>query len=1182
MQEKLLSILVSISLSFGLSPSLAFAEPERSDADEVNTTQIDGDATAGLSSESLPAASVSPNAGAITGTSGFFEYSVESNFATITKYLGYEQTVTVPDAIDGYKVTTIGDSAFKGCTSLVSAVLPDSIVTIESQAFADCPSLANVNLPLNLNYMGWAAFGDDASLTSIKIPASLQSCYTTSGPFSGCVNLKEIKFEEGIKRIPEGVLSGCEGIESIVIPSTVETIGSCAFMDCESLKSLTIPDSVTEIEYGAFHGCTALGSVVLPDSLVTIGAQAFGGCTSLSSVNLPSKLKYLGGGAFSDDTSLTSIKIPASLESCYSGYGPFYGCTHLKEVSFEEGIVRIPNALFQGCTGIERIVIPETVATIKEYAFERCTSLVSVSIPDSVTTIGHGAFASCASLSGISLPDYLVTIDGGAFEGCSSLTEVVFPSSLTTIGWAAFKGCTSLVRADLPDSLVELGVESFRSTSLTEVVVPSSVTQFGSMAFSDAPALRKATFNNQSTVPWGCFENCSSLKEVVLPDSLKEVCGEAFRNCDALETIEIPSSVKDLGEYAFYDCDSLASVKFGATLTSISRYAFGHCDSLEEVSVPYAVSEICEKAFTECVKLKSVTIPLATVTIADDAFSYPKKMTIYGVENSYAQKYAASKNIKFVAVKVAATKLTLDKSKVNLQLGESIRLTANVEPADYVGGVTWVSSNNQVAKVSSDGLVEAGAQGKATITVSAGSVIASCEIVVGNDGGNGSDDGGSKPGDSGAGDGSGGDTGDNKGDSGSTDKGDSGNGGDGSDKGNSGDSGSHKGDGDSGNSGNGDNSGGANDGKNDGSDSGNDGNKGDGDDSGDNGDGTTDATTIDRVSGNEAYNTAVEIAKQTYDKSEWVIIAQSKDFADAMSASGLAGALSAPILLADPDTGLYEDAQEEIRALGATKAYVIGGPGAIRCNIGEQLSNLGITNITDDGNDGSNSAWRIWGYEAADTSVVCANKIASLGGSTEYAIVAMSDNFQDALSMSSFAYAYKVPIILETSGVTSADRALPQGSLGIVNAASKQVFVAGGTGALSDASLAEVSAPVKRLAGWNGFDTSNQIATYMVEQGLLSAETVCIASGASNPGGLDALAGAALAGKHKGVMLLANTRGDFDAEGTVSTVTIEGIDSQETPAFLSANAVSVKHTYVLGGEAVMPADLYAQIESMLG
>ena len=86
---------------------------------------------------------------------------------------------------------------------------------------------------------------------------------------------------------------------------------------------------------------------------------------------------------------------------------------------------------------------------------------------------------------------------------------------------------------------------------------------------------------------------------------------------------------------------------------------------------------------------------------------------------------------------------------------------------------------------------------------------------------------------------------------------------------------------------------------------------------------------ITRLASDDSAGTSLDIAKQAYDKSDWVIISRDDDFADAMSATGLAGALDAPIILANRETGLSEDALAQIQAIGAKNAYIIGGFGAI-------------------------------------------------------------------------------------------------------------------------------------------------------------------------------------------------------------------------------------------------------------
>ena len=335
---------------------------------------------------------------------------------------------------------------------------------------------------------------------------------------------------------------------------------------------------------------------------------------------------------------------------------------------------------------------------------------------------------------------------------------------------------------------------------------------------------------------------------------------------------------------------------------------------------------------------------------------------------------------------------------------------------------------------------------------------------------------------------------------------------------------------------------------------------------------------VKRLRGSLARDTAAAISGEAFQNGlvadaegdKWVIVARDDDFRDAMSATGLAGALNAPIILTDR-TGLSEVAKNEIERLGANRAYIVGGKGAMPGDFEGQLAAIGCI-----------AEPRVSGSAAYDTSVKCAELIAMYNARDGYedttVIVAYGQNFQDALSMSSFAYAYRCPIFLQTFGAKAADRGLTAEAVALINDvyADAPIIVAGGKGAVSDESVAPIgfdeTAGDVRLRGKDGFETSSNIADYMVSNNLLSPETMVVASGAQAPKGLDALAGAALAGQTKGVMLLVNGQTAF---GSINTMAMD--------SFLEKHADEVKAAYVLGGGFVIPeASVIDPIKEALG
>ena len=134
-------------------------------------------------------------------------------------------------------VTTIGDNAFNGCSSLTSVTIPNSVTTIGWRAFSGCSSLTSITIPNSVTIIGGSAFKHCSSLTSVTIPNS------------------------------------------------VTIIGDETFYGCSFLTSVTIGNSVTTIGHEAFSGCTNLQKVNIGNSVKTIGKEAFNNCTSITQIS---------------------------------------------------------------------------------------------------------------------------------------------------------------------------------------------------------------------------------------------------------------------------------------------------------------------------------------------------------------------------------------------------------------------------------------------------------------------------------------------------------------------------------------------------------------------------------------------------------------------------------------------------------------------------------------------------------------------------------------------------------------------------------------------------------------------------------------------------------------------------------------------------------------------------------
>ena len=260
--------------------------------------------------------------------------------------------ITIPDS-----VTSIGDNAFRGCTGLTSITIPNSVTSIGGPgAFSDCTGLKTAG-PIGGGYnyeFGWTdsipdnAFRGCISLTSITIPDSVTSIGGWS--FSGCTGLTSVTIPDSVTSIGDGAFAVCTGLTSITIPDSVTSVGEFIFAHCNGLTSVTIPDSVTSISNYAFYKCSGLTSVTIPDSVTSIGEEAFGLCTSLTSITIPDSVTSIGVYAFCGCKGLTSITIPKSV-TCIESW-EFMNCTGLTSITIPDSVISIGFQTFYGCIGL--------------------------------------------------------------------------------------------------------------------------------------------------------------------------------------------------------------------------------------------------------------------------------------------------------------------------------------------------------------------------------------------------------------------------------------------------------------------------------------------------------------------------------------------------------------------------------------------------------------------------------------------------------------------------------------------------------------------------------------------------------------------------------------------------------------------------------------------------------------
>ncbi|MFD3155893.1 cell wall-binding repeat-containing protein [Haloimpatiens sp. FM7330] len=282
-----------------------------------------------------------------------------------------------------------------------------------------------------------------------------------------------------------------------------------------------------------------------------------------------------------------------------------------------------------------------------------------------------------------------------------------------------------------------------------------------------------------------------------------------------------------------------------------------------------------------------------------------------------------------------------------------------------------------------------------------------------------------------------------------------------------------------------------------------------------------------RFAGSNRYKTSVEISKNNWSTSDYVILASGEDFPDALSAAPLAKKYNAPILLIE-NNSMNSDIVQEIQRLGANNAFIVGGTGVISENVENQLGNLNIVYT------------RIQGEDRYETSV----KIAEIIGTNSGVVIASGENFPDALSIASIAAQNQMPILLTQKNVlpTVVDDF-------IKNNSSNKYYVIGGKAVVSDEVVNGLS-NLKRLSGSNRYETNLAVINEFLSG--INKENVYVATGQAFP---DALAGSAAAAKTSSMIVLTN---DFHTS---------------TNSIVESNLQSISNIKILGGTSRISDEL---------
>ena len=203
-----------------------------------------------------------------------FGYTIKDKKVTLTKYTGDATELLIPEKIEKYPVTELGEKLFEGNASLVRVSIPDTVTWIGNVCFYNCSSLESFKLPKNLYGIGF-------------------------GCFHGCAKLKDLSFPKRI-RVFGALFSYCHSLGTLITGDGIQLLKISA-----DVREYTVPASIREVAAGAL-GSQQIESVIFEKGTTHIGLHAFNNSKNLISVTLPKTLEAIRA-AFQECPSLTEV-----------------------------------------------------------------------------------------------------------------------------------------------------------------------------------------------------------------------------------------------------------------------------------------------------------------------------------------------------------------------------------------------------------------------------------------------------------------------------------------------------------------------------------------------------------------------------------------------------------------------------------------------------------------------------------------------------------------------------------------------------------------------------------------------------------------------------------------------------------------------------------------------------------
>lgn len=669
------------------------------------------------------------------------------------------------------RLTSVGNYTFSDCTYLTNLTFEDSneAVTLGSGATGETdrrnmlPLFGNSNLTSlymgrNVDYTAdkdcsYSPFYNQQFLTDVRFSQAGTVTYCKDYLLYKVNNCESLILPESLTTIGNWTFRGMSKLGGIVIPNAVTTIGTYAFADDIALKSASLSTSCPWLKEGLFSECGKLQAITIPMVVNKMDTQMFTNCTSLTSVTFDDDKDLIEMAYGSSDVN-NGLFRDCPVETLYLGRwlsyntevpsrSPFYSIAELKNLTLGKYLKVVDKYMFSYCTGLENVYVPDNITSINMWGFRGCSALKSVRFSENLSQIGDYGFSECTSLDNVTFPASMTSTSDNSFSNCSSLRNLDLGKNLLVIGPSAFENDSILSGVNIPETVYGLGVGAFKScVSLPYVKIPKGdLTTVSKESFKGCNGIEWISLSeNITSLGENAFEGCTGIKYVksyamTPPEGLVNFPSDVETN----GTLFVPEDNDEypdvLGDYQYSPTwENWGTFKRITENTLLSSLILNQSDAHLKASetLALAVTVGPDEATNKKVNWKSDDETVASVS-ADGVVTAHKvgQTSIHAIANDGG---GAKATCTITVDPIMVSSITLSQENLEIRKNHTAQLSAIVAPTDATNAsFIWSSTNEDVAKVSEDGVISAIAPGDAVIKATSqdgSQVEASCQVKV--------------------------------------------------------------------------------------------------------------------------------------------------------------------------------------------------------------------------------------------------------------------------------------------------------------------------------------------------------------------------------------------------------------------------------------------------------------------